>query len=296
MSIINTEHEQFLPSAVASVSSGSYGAGRHSNNNNSQTPSDQTPPKAQRGFKVFKALMALTAAFSLQTKQLNAFNAFLNAHNDEIIYCRMPDEYAINEKVMKIIKALYDQRKSPLLWLRILTRKCIYLKLYSIPGEPCLFTNKDGIFLFFYVDDIVLAYRYNRQKKMEAYVQRLKDAFEIRDLGEIEFFLGIRIIQNIEAGAVNLMQDSYMDKLMKDYDFNPYEKFSATPLHLEDLKPHEGPVDDARVHLYRKKVGSTCYSVIMTRPDVAKAASKLAEFLINFSENHMRAADQCLQY
>jgi hypothetical protein len=65
--------------------------------------------------KVFRVLMTLVAAFDLKTRQLNAINAFLNAHNDEPIYCQMPDDYRLDEKVIKIIRALYKQRKSLLL-------------------------------------------------------------------------------------------------------------------------------------------------------------------------------------
>jgi hypothetical protein len=65
--------------------------------------------------KVFRILMTLIAAFNLKTRQLNAINVFLNAHNDEPIYCQMPDDYRLDEKVIKIIRALYEQRKSPLL-------------------------------------------------------------------------------------------------------------------------------------------------------------------------------------
>jgi hypothetical protein len=59
--------------------------------------------------------MILIAAFNLKTRQLNAINAFLNAHNDELIYFQMFDDYRLDEKVIKIIRALYEQRKSSLL-------------------------------------------------------------------------------------------------------------------------------------------------------------------------------------
>jgi hypothetical protein len=59
--------------------------------------------------------MILIAAFNLKTRQLNAINAFLNAHNDDSIYCQMSDDYRLDEKVIKIIRALYEQRKSLLL-------------------------------------------------------------------------------------------------------------------------------------------------------------------------------------
>jgi nucleoside diphosphate kinase len=65
--------------------------------------------------KVFRISMTLVAAFNLKTRQLNAINAFLNAHNDELIYCQIFDDYRLDEKVIKIIRALYEQRKSSLL-------------------------------------------------------------------------------------------------------------------------------------------------------------------------------------
>jgi hypothetical protein len=65
--------------------------------------------------KGFRILMTLVTAFNLKTRQLNAINAFLNAHNDELIYCQMSDGYKLDDKVIKVIRALYGQRKSSLL-------------------------------------------------------------------------------------------------------------------------------------------------------------------------------------
>ena len=55
---------------------------------------------ATLAFKVFRALMALVAAFGLKTRQLDAINAFLNAHNDEPIYCFLPDGLKLRKKVL----------------------------------------------------------------------------------------------------------------------------------------------------------------------------------------------------
>jgi hypothetical protein len=65
--------------------------------------------------KVFRVLMTLMIAFHLKTRQLDAVNAFLNAHNDESVYCQMSDDYRLDDKCYRIIRALYDQRKSSLL-------------------------------------------------------------------------------------------------------------------------------------------------------------------------------------
>jgi hypothetical protein len=58
--------------------------------------------------KVFRMLMIMMIVYRLKTRQLNAVNAFLNAINDETIYCYMLDENKQSEKVFKMIRILYD--------------------------------------------------------------------------------------------------------------------------------------------------------------------------------------------
>ena len=48
--------------------------------------------------------------------------------------------------------------------------------------------------------------------------------------------------------------------------------------------------------LYQQKVGSILYATVIMRPDVAKTASKLSEFLQNLSPCHHAATDQVISY
>jgi hypothetical protein len=65
--------------------------------------------------KIFRMLMIMMTVYRLKTRQLDAVNAFLNAINNETVYCYMLDEYKQSKKVFRMIKALYEQRKSSLL-------------------------------------------------------------------------------------------------------------------------------------------------------------------------------------
>ncbi len=65
--------------------------------------------------KIFRMMMTLIADFHLKIRQLNAVNVFLNVFNDEKIYCHMSNEYKQFKKILKLLRALYDQRKSSLL-------------------------------------------------------------------------------------------------------------------------------------------------------------------------------------
>ncbi len=65
--------------------------------------------------KIFCMLMIMMIVYRLKTNQLNVVNAFLNAINNDTVYCYMFDEYKQQEQVFKMIRILYEQRKSSLL-------------------------------------------------------------------------------------------------------------------------------------------------------------------------------------
>jgi hypothetical protein len=127
----------------------------------------------------------------------------------------MSNEYKQFKKIFKLFRALYEQRKSFLLWLRILIDKCIELKLNSIFNEFCLFSNDNEILMFFYVKDIVFAFTASRKKDAENLIRRLKNIFDMRDLNSLNFFLDVRILQKFDT--IWSIQNFYMNKLIKNY-------------------------------------------------------------------------------
>jgi hypothetical protein len=99
--------------------------------------------------KIFRIMMIFVFDFHFKIKQLNVVNVFLNDFNDEKIYCHISNEYNQFKKILKLLRALYKQRKSSLLWLRILIDKCVEFELNSIFNEFCLFSNDNEILMFF---------------------------------------------------------------------------------------------------------------------------------------------------
>jgi hypothetical protein len=63
-----------------------------------------------------------------------------------------------------------------------------------------------------------------------------------------------------------------------------------------ELRKNDKQATPESVHLYQQKVGSLLYAAIITRPDIARATSKLSQFLHNPSDEYHQAADQCLRY
>jgi hypothetical protein len=168
--------------------------------------------------KIFRMMMTFVVDFHLKIKQLNVVKIFLNVFNDEEIYCHMSNEYKQLKKILKLLRALYDQRKSFLLWLRILIDKCIKLELNFIFDEFCLFFDDNEILMFFYVNDIVFAFTASREKNAENLIRRLKDIFDMKDLNSLNFFFDVRISQKFDT--IWLIQNFYMNKLIKNYVIN----------------------------------------------------------------------------
>ncbi len=244
-------------------------------------------------WKIFRIMMILVVDFHFKIKQLNAVNVFLNVFNDEKIYCHMSNEYKNLKKILKLLRALYEQRKSLLLWLRILIDKRIEFELNSIFDEFCLFSNDNEILMFFYMNDIVFAFTASREKDAKNLIRRLKDIFDIRNLDSLNFFLDVRILQKLDT--IWLIQNFYMNKLIKNYVIN-IEYKATTLLSYQSLMSYIDEMNQKKVHMYRQKMKSICYSVIIIRFDIIKIAFKLTRHFTNFDSKHLKATNHCIKY
>jgi hypothetical protein len=243
--------------------------------------------------RILRMMMTFVVDFHLKIKQLNVVNVFLNVFNDEKIYCHMSNEYKQLKKILKLLRTLYDQRKSSLLWLRILIDKCIELELNFIFDEFCLFSNDNEILMFFYVNDIVFAFTASREKDAENLTRRLKDIFDMRNLDSLNFILDVRILQKFDT--IWLIQNFYMNKLIKNYVIN-IEYKATTLLSYQSLMSYIDEMNQKKVHVHRQKMKSICYFVIITRTNITKIASELTRHFINFDSKHLKAADHCIKY
>ena len=109
-----------------------------------------------------------------------------------MIHCACPEGYLREGSCLQLLRSLYGLRRAPLLWLKEFAKILRELGLQEVPGEPCLFTN-DWLIVFFYVDDIVVLCRTEHLSQLKDFEKRLAARYEIRNLGELSWFLGVRI-------------------------------------------------------------------------------------------------------
>ena len=94
-----------------------------------------------------------------------------------------------------LLRALYGLKQSPLLRYKELTAALEELGLYAVPGINCLFTNS-FLTLFFFVDDIVTLYIKRDLSRLVKFEAALFKRFKMRSLGDLEWFLGIRVTRD----------------------------------------------------------------------------------------------------
>ena len=119
----------------------------------------------------------------------------MHADLDEIVFMRMSPGYSEQGKVLRLRKALYGLRCSPLLWQQKLTNAMKTLDFVEIPQEPCI-VQKNGVICFFYVDDIVFAFKKDQTSEVKQIVGQLLETLTLEEKSELKGFFGLHIIRD----------------------------------------------------------------------------------------------------
>jgi hypothetical protein len=86
-----------------------------------------------------------------------------------------------------------------------------------------------------------------------------------------------------------------MNKLIKNYVIN-IEYKATTFLSYQSLMSYIDEMNQKKVHVYRQKMKSICYSVIIIRSNIIKIAFELTRHFINFDSKHLKATNHCIKY
>jgi hypothetical protein len=169
-------------------------------------------------------------------------------------------------------------------------------------SDPCLFYCKSRtggiILLFLFVDDMQGAFSEADREEWEEAKQKLKDRFEIKDLGESTWMLGMKISRDRLLKMIKLDQELYINKILQKYDMTEC-KTAKTPAAQnngdqdDDRDGGSKPVDKLK---YQELVGSLLYAAISTRPDISYAVHKLTKETCDPRVRHWRAAQRVLRY
>ena len=124
----------------------------------------------------------------------------------------------------------------------------------------------------------------------------LSSKFDMKDLGKLSYFLGMKVEQNEQNGSVWIGQRAYTESLLKRFgmeDCNPV----STPVDISSKLTHATDNDDCmNQHEYQSAIGSLMYLSVSTRPDISYAVSSLARFSSKPTKEHWTALKRLLRY
>ncbi len=83
--------------------------------------------------------------------------------------------------------------------------------------------------------------------------------------------------------------------MIKNYVIN-IEYKATTLLSYQSLISYIDDVNRKRIHIYRQKMKSICYFVIITRSKITKIAFELTRYLINLDSKHLKTTNHCIKY
>ena len=78
--------------------------------------------------------------------------------------------------------------------------------------------------------------------------------FKLREMEDLKWFLGIRVLRDRVHHKIWLCQDSYISKVART--FNLVHRKARIPLAVEPLLRYEGTATPEDTLLYQRKVGS----------------------------------------
>ncbi|PHH73665.1 hypothetical protein CDD80_3647 [Ophiocordyceps camponoti-rufipedis] len=123
---------------------------------------------------------------------------------------------------------------------------------------------------------------------------------ELKDLGELKWFLGIKIHRDRTLRKLWLSQESYIDKIAARFshfiDGPCHTRHPKQPLSADKLVARTDDASEKEIKLYQRLIGSLLYVAIITRPDVAFATSRLSQHLRNPSPDHINRAFDLLAF
>ena len=228
--------------------------------------------------------------------QLDVNNAFLQGDLSEEVYMRQPPAYADKHKpnyVCKLNKAIYGLKQAPRAWYTALSNFLLaYGFLNSLSDTSLFIYAKKGIlaYMLVYVDDIIITG--NNPCFISSFVAALSDKFSLKDLGNLNYFLGIEVLPTKQG--LFLSQHKYITEIL-DRTTMSGAKESVTPLSTSvSLQLFDGS-STANEEQFRKIIGSLQY-LCLTRPDINFAVNKLSQFMHKPTQIHFTALKRVLRY
>ncbi|GJY67871.1 zinc finger, CCHC-type containing protein [Tanacetum coccineum] len=190
-----------------------------------------------------RLLIAMASIHNLIIHQMDVKTTFLNGDLDEEVYMNQPQGFIMpgNEnKVCKLIKSLFGLKQAPKQWHQKFDEVVLSNSYLLNQADKCVYSKFDEIgkevIICLYVDDMLIFG--TDQVQVDLTKEFLSSRFSMKDMGEADVILGIRIKH--ESNGIAISQSHYFEKVLKKFNY-----LDCTPVNTpmdtsEKLMPNIG--------------------------------------------------------
>jgi hypothetical protein len=243
-----------------------------------------------------RIILALAVHFNWAIKQLDISNAFLHGSLSEEVYMEQPKGFVDKKNpkmVCKLEKAIYGLKQAPRAWFHRLSSYLLDIGFTASLVDTSLFIFIAGnfkVFMLVYVDDIIITGTH--PQLITHMIQLLQKEFPVKDLGSLNFFLGIQVTRS--SAGLHLCQSKYVNDLLnrtKMTEAKPAKSPCPSGSQLSKLDG-DSLLDPFE---YRSVVGALQYCTL-TRPDIAFSVNQLCQHMHHPTASHWSAVKRVLRF
>ncbi|KAL0424084.1 UNVERIFIED_CONTAM: Retrovirus-related Pol polyprotein from transposon TNT 1-94 [Sesamum radiatum] len=248
-------------------------------------------------FDTIRTVLSIAANYKWKVYQFDVKSAFLNGVLEEEVYVQQPKGYEVKGEEMKVYrlrKALYGLKQAPRAWYERIDTHFNKNGFRKSASEATLYVKTKGaaevLLICLYVDDLI--YTGNSVALINNFKKIMVSEFEMTDLGEMSYFLGLEVRQSEDG--IFISQHKYVKDLLEKYNMKECNAI-RTPMIMNQKFCLDDGEEKVDVQLYRSLVGSLLY-LTNSRPDILQATALLSRFMQNPSNIHFGAAKRILRY
>jgi hypothetical protein len=251
-------------------------------------------------FTSFRCILALVALEDMEIDQMDMKTAFLNGKFKKKIYMEQLQGFMHQggeHLVCKLHKSLYGLKQSPRAWNQKLDAFLKNIEFMKSEADPSVYVAQVGDVKFFivvYVDDLILVC--NDENKLLQIKEELNQKFEMKDLGELHFFLGMEVERNCDERLLHINQIKYLKEILKRFRMEECQPIGVPFDPKMKLQKNANGNDESKGFPYQQAVGSLMYDMLCTRPNLAYPISVLSHHMVNPNMEHWMAIERIFQY
>jgi len=223
-------------------------------------------------------------------------NAFLHGDLQEEVYMEQPLGYVDQTHpnlVCRLKKALYGLKQAPRAWPDKIGQYFVTSGFQTSNVNFSLYVKKTDhgiVVIVIYVDDLIIIG--NSDANIFDLKKLLKQKFEMKDLGELRYFLSIEVIQFPKG--IWLLQRQYALNKLTEYGMTGYKPISIPLEQNVKLSANEGDLAED-ITIYRRIVGSLIYMTI-TGLNLSYAVGVVSQFMQTPRKPHLDVVRCILRY